>query len=109
MNGIDTVKSMAVEPQVIRKWEDQLAGYVAAGFKSQTLANMAEESVSLVGKLVTRRDPLVWRQACYRWAALRWAAYRIQYACRASSAANHAIGATVDELPTNRGIRPTAR
>ncbi|MBD1553149.1 type I secretion system permease/ATPase [Pseudomonas typographi] len=53
VNGIDTVKAMAVEPQVIKKWDTQLAGYVAAGFKSQTLSNIANESVSLVGKLVT--------------------------------------------------------
>ncbi|KPW96895.1 MULTISPECIES: type I secretion system permease/ATPase [Pseudomonas syringae group] len=53
VNGIDTVKAMAVEPQVIKKWDTQLAGYVAAGFKSQNLSNIANESVSLVGKLVT--------------------------------------------------------
>lgn len=53
LNGIDTVKSMAVEPQVVKKWDAQLAGYVSAGFKSQTLSNIANESVSLVGKLVT--------------------------------------------------------
>lgn len=53
VNGIDTLKSMAVEPQVIRKWDNQLAGYVAAGFKTQTLSTVANESVSLIGKLVT--------------------------------------------------------
>lgn len=53
INGIDTLKAMAVEPQVTRKWDNQLAGYVAAGFKSQNLSAMANEAVSLVGKLVT--------------------------------------------------------
>ncbi|TFB42266.1 type I secretion system permease/ATPase [Pseudomonas sp. F01002] len=53
VNGIDTLKSMAVEPQAIRNWDNQLAGYVAAGFKTQTLSNIANESVSLIGKLVT--------------------------------------------------------
>lgn len=53
VNGIDTLKSMAVEPQAIRKWDNQLAGYVAAGFKTQTLSTIANESVSLIGKLVT--------------------------------------------------------
>ncbi|MCK1785106.1 type I secretion system permease/ATPase [Pseudomonas sp. TNT11] len=53
VNGIDTVKSMAVEPQVVRKWEDQIAGYVAAGFKTQNLSAIANESVSFIGKLVT--------------------------------------------------------
>lgn len=53
VNGIDTVKSMAVEPQVMRKWDNQLAAYVAAGFKTQNLSTIANESVSLIGKLVT--------------------------------------------------------
>ncbi|MCU1775333.1 type I secretion system permease/ATPase [Pseudomonas sp. 13B_3.2_Bac1] len=53
VNGIDTVKSMAVEPQVIRKWDNQIAAYIAAGFNTQTLSNIANESVSLIGKLVT--------------------------------------------------------
>ncbi|EGH23376.1 hypothetical protein PSYMO_18698, partial [Pseudomonas amygdali pv. mori str. 301020] len=53
VNGIDTLKSMGVEPQAIRKWDNQLAGYVAAGFKTQNLSTIANESVSLIGKLVT--------------------------------------------------------
>ncbi|XXF06922.1 type I secretion system permease/ATPase [Pseudomonas sp. D2-3] len=53
VNGIDTLKSMAVEPQINRKWDNQLAGYVAASFKTQNLSNLANESVGLIGKLVT--------------------------------------------------------
>lgn len=53
VNGIDTLKSMAAEPQVIRKWENQLADYVASGFRTQNLSNIAGESVGLIGKLVT--------------------------------------------------------
>ncbi|MDC9606447.1 type I secretion system permease/ATPase [Xenorhabdus griffiniae] len=53
VNGIDTLKSMSVEPQIIRKWDNQMAAYVAAGFKTQTLSTLANESVSLIGKLVT--------------------------------------------------------
>ncbi|MBV4532226.1 type I secretion system permease/ATPase [Pseudomonas sp. SWRI107] len=53
VNGIDTLKSMAVEPQVLRRWDNQLAAYVAAGFKTQTLSTVANESVGLIGKLVT--------------------------------------------------------
>ena len=53
INGIDTVKSMAVEPQVIRTWDNQIAAYVAAGFKTQNLSMLANETVGLVGKLVT--------------------------------------------------------
>lgn len=53
INGIDTLKSMAVEPQVTRKWDNQLAAYVSASFKTQTLSTVANEGVSLIGKLVT--------------------------------------------------------
>ena len=53
VNGIDTLKAMAVEPQITRKWDNQLAGYVAAGFKTQNLSAIANESVGLIGKLVT--------------------------------------------------------
>lgn len=53
INGIDTLKSMAVEPQITRKWDNQLAAYVAASFKTQNLSAIANEAVGLVGKLVT--------------------------------------------------------
>ncbi len=53
VSGIDTLKSMAVEPQMQRRWDAQLAGYVSAGFKSATLSTLAHESTNLVGKLVT--------------------------------------------------------
>jgi subfamily B ATP-binding cassette protein HlyB/CyaB len=53
INGIDTLKSMAVEAQVSRKWDNQLAAYVAASFNTQTLSTLANEAVGLVGKLVT--------------------------------------------------------
>ncbi|WP_434577366.1 type I secretion system permease/ATPase [Pseudomonas sp. Z5-35] len=53
VNGIDTLKSIAVEPQITRRWDNQLAAYVSASFKTQTLSTIANESVSLIGKLVT--------------------------------------------------------
>ncbi|SIQ53534.1 type I secretion system permease/ATPase [Aquipseudomonas alcaligenes] len=53
VNGIDTLKAMAVEPQINRKWDNQLAGYVAASFRTQNLSTIANESVGFVGKLVT--------------------------------------------------------
>ena len=51
--GIDTLKAMAVEPQMTRHWDKQLAAYVAAGFRTTKLSTLAHESVNLVGKLVT--------------------------------------------------------
>lgn len=53
VNGIHTLKAMAVEPQIIHKWENQIAGYIASGFKTQTLSNLANEFVSFTGKMVT--------------------------------------------------------
>ncbi len=53
VSGIETVKSMAVEPQVTRRWDNQLAAYVSAGFKVTSLANIGSQSVSLVQKIVT--------------------------------------------------------
>ena len=53
VSGIDTLKSMAVEPQMQRRWDNQLAGYVSAGFKSATVSTLAHESTNLIGKLVT--------------------------------------------------------
>ena len=53
VTGIETLKAMAVEPQMQRRWEEQLAGYVAASFRVLSLSNMASQSVQLVSKLVT--------------------------------------------------------
>ena len=53
VSGIDTLKAMAVEPQMTRRWDNQLAAYVATGFRATTLSTMAHEGVNLVGKLVT--------------------------------------------------------
>lgn len=53
VNGIETVKAMAVEPQVTRRWDNQLAAYVSAGFKVSQLGNMGSQGVSLIQKIVT--------------------------------------------------------
>jgi ATP-binding cassette, subfamily B, bacterial HlyB/CyaB len=53
VNGVETLKAMAVEPQMQRKWEEQLAAYVAASFRVLSLANTASNVVQLINKLVT--------------------------------------------------------
>ncbi len=53
VNGVETLKAMAVEPQMQRRWEEQLAGYVAASFRVLSLGNTASNAVQLVSKLVT--------------------------------------------------------
>jgi ATP-binding cassette, subfamily B, bacterial HlyB/CyaB len=50
--GIETLKAMAVEPQMQRRWEEQLAGYVAASFRVLRLGNTASNSVQFVNKVV---------------------------------------------------------
>jgi ATP-binding cassette, subfamily B, bacterial HlyB/CyaB len=50
--GVETLKAMAVEPQMQRRWEEQLAAYVAASFKVLSLGNTASNAVQLVSKLV---------------------------------------------------------
>jgi ATP-binding cassette, subfamily B, bacterial HlyB/CyaB len=53
VTGIETLKAMAVEPQMQRRWEEQLAGYVAASFRVQRLGNVASQGVQFVSKIVT--------------------------------------------------------
>ncbi|MFM0286938.1 type I secretion system permease/ATPase [Paraburkholderia megapolitana] len=53
VSGVETVKSMAVEPQFTRRWDNQLAAYVAAGFRVSSLGNIGQQLIQLVGKLVT--------------------------------------------------------
>jgi len=53
VTGIETLKSMAVEPQMQRRWEEQLAGYVASSFRVIRLGNTASQVVQLVSKVVT--------------------------------------------------------
>ncbi len=52
VSGIDTLKSMAVEPQMTRRWDNQLAHYVSASFRATVLSTFAHEGVNLIGKLV---------------------------------------------------------
>lgn len=53
VSGVETVKSMALEPQFTRRWDNQLAGYVAAGFRVTALGNVGQQLIQLVGKLVS--------------------------------------------------------
>jgi ATP-binding cassette, subfamily B, bacterial HlyB/CyaB len=52
ITGIQTVKATALEPAFAKRWDGQLAAYVAASFKTQNLASVAHEGVNLIGKLV---------------------------------------------------------
>lgn len=50
--GIETLKAMAVEPQMQRRWEEQLASYVTASFRVLSLGNWASQGIQLINKLV---------------------------------------------------------
>jgi ATP-binding cassette, subfamily B, bacterial HlyB/CyaB len=47
----ETVKAMAIEPQMQRRWEEQLAGYVQASFKSHNLGNIANQVAGFISKV----------------------------------------------------------
>lgn len=53
VTGIETLKAMAVEPQMQRKWEEQLAGYVTSSFRVLNLGNIASQGVQLISKITT--------------------------------------------------------
>ncbi|MCL1160256.1 ABC transporter transmembrane domain-containing protein, partial [Shewanella inventionis] len=40
VNGVETIKAMAVEPQLRNSWEDKLADYVNISFKTSNLNNI---------------------------------------------------------------------
>jgi ATP-binding cassette, subfamily B, bacterial HlyB/CyaB len=52
VTGVETLKAMAVEPQMQRRWEEQLAGYVAASFRVISLNNTASQAVQVINKVV---------------------------------------------------------
>ena len=53
VTNIQTLKAGATEPQAVRRWDEQLAAYVASSFRVARLAAFAGEGVHLVQKLVT--------------------------------------------------------
>jgi subfamily B ATP-binding cassette protein HlyB/CyaB len=53
VSGVQTVKAMAIEPQFTRRWDNQLAAYVNASFRVNSLSNIGQQLIQLVGKMVT--------------------------------------------------------
>jgi subfamily B ATP-binding cassette protein HlyB/CyaB len=51
VSGIETLKAMAVEPQMRQRWEEQLAGYVRASFRVVTIGALASHGAQLVNKI----------------------------------------------------------
>lgn len=53
ISGIEPVKAMAVENQMSRRWDEQIAAYVSGCFRTQTLGNVANQLAQLIGKLTS--------------------------------------------------------
>jgi subfamily B ATP-binding cassette protein HlyB/CyaB len=53
VTGVETLKAMAVEPQMQRRWEEQLAAYVSASFRTANLGNIASQIAGLINKVTT--------------------------------------------------------
>jgi subfamily B ATP-binding cassette protein HlyB/CyaB len=51
--GIETIKAMAVEPQMQGRWEDQIAAYVGASFRVSTLGSAASQMANLFSKVTS--------------------------------------------------------
>ena len=51
VNGIQTVKTLSVEPQMQRRWEEQLAAYVRASLSAVNLGNVAGQLGSFLNKV----------------------------------------------------------
>jgi ATP-binding cassette, subfamily B, bacterial HlyB/CyaB len=53
ITGIQTVKASALEPVLAKRWDEQLAAYVSASFKTSTLASYGHQGIDLIGKIVS--------------------------------------------------------
>lgn len=53
VTAVQTLKAMAVEPQMQTRWENQLAGYVRSGFDAAKLGIIGQQAIQLVNKLAS--------------------------------------------------------
>jgi subfamily B ATP-binding cassette protein HlyB/CyaB len=51
VNGVETIKAMAVEPQLRNSWEDKLADYVNISFKTGNLNNIYSQIAAYINKI----------------------------------------------------------
>ena len=104
VTGIQTVKASALEPTFATRWDDQLAAYVSASFKTQTLATVAHEGVNLIGKLVNAATLWYGAHLVMEQPADGGPVRRLQHVRPARGPAHHAHGAAVDRLPADRHL-----
>ncbi len=48
VSGVETVKSMALEPVMQRRWEEQIAAYVMSAFRVIGVGNLATQTTTLI-------------------------------------------------------------
>nr|MBS0022114.1 type I secretion system permease/ATPase [Gammaproteobacteria bacterium] len=53
VSSVETVKAMAAEPQLQRRWEELLAGYVRSAFQATNLTNVAGQVAAFINKVMT--------------------------------------------------------
>ena len=53
ISGVETIKASAAEPRVRAKWEEKLAAHVKNGFHSGNLANLIQQTTTVVSKILS--------------------------------------------------------
>ena len=53
LTGVETIKSLALESQMRKRWENNLAQYVTAAFLALNLGQMASQTAAFIQKLTT--------------------------------------------------------
>ncbi len=53
VSGVETVKSMALEPVMQRRWEEQVAAYVKSAFAVIGVGNLATQTTTLINGVTT--------------------------------------------------------
>jgi len=53
VSGMQTLKAMAMEPPMQRRWDEQLAAYVSASFRVATTATLAAQAAQLISRLMS--------------------------------------------------------
>lgn len=53
VSGAETIKSLAVEPHMQRRWESQTEDMVSAGFEAQNVNNLINQGVTLLQKVTS--------------------------------------------------------
>jgi len=51
VSGVETLKSLALEPVMQRRWEEQIAAYVTSAFRVVGVGNIATQATTLINKV----------------------------------------------------------